>query len=225
MQLMLAGCGGNIRNRIEKGIERCLPQIIGPASSYQVTVSGSTLKMFRHRLSRVYIKGEDVRLPNGLEVSHLDVCLNEVEFDPDKRTIIDSAEATYSVVLSEEELERYLKKTYPSIPGLGIDLKEGHMVARASPSLIGLTTTISAAALFGIDSQRKLVLDIKKINAVGVQAPSFAREYIESKLNPVFDASELGYDATIDSVSIKPGYVTITGKLDLAKDAKRTNGT
>jgi len=214
---MLAGCGGSIKNRIEKGIESCLPQIIGPASSYQVTVSGSTVKMLRHRLSRVYIKGEDVRLPNGLEVSRLDVCLNEVEFDPDKRIITDSAGATYSVELSEKELERYLKKTYPSIPGLGIDLKEGRMIARASPSLIGLTTTISAEASLGIDGQRKLVLDIKKINAAGVPAPSFAREYIESKLNPVFDASELGYDATIDSVSIKPGYVTITGKLDLAK--------
>jgi hypothetical protein len=81
----------------------------------------------------------------------------------------------------------------------------------------GVTVTIAADAGLAVRGGRQLVLDLKKIDVGWLPTPGFAREYIEGRVNPVFDAADIGFDARIDSVSIAPGFVTLTGTLDLVK--------
>jgi len=211
----LCGCGGSITRKVEKGIAQSLPGLIGPAKSYKVKVYGSTVDMLRSRMDGIDISGEGVELKNGLAIARLEVSLKGVRFNADSRQITKCDDTQFSASLAQEELRRYLKKTYPDIPGLEVRLRDGVLWASASPSLIGLTASIEAESALKIRSHSQLVLDLRKVTVAGLPAPGFAREYIEKRLNPVFDASALGYDATVDSVSIRGGYLTISGKLDL----------
>lgn len=216
MAVALCGCGG-VKSRVEKGIERSLPQLIGPAKSYQVSVSGSTAKMLKSKLSRIDIQGEEVRLSNGMQLAKLEVSLTDVEFDSDTRSIRRTSSTTYSATLSEKELERYLRKTHPEIPELTVKLERDCATATAKPELMGLAAELRAESALKVRDNRQLVLDLKRITLGGLPAPGFAREYIEKKANPAFDASQLGYDATINSVSMEPGYITLNGTLDLTR--------
>ena len=217
---LLAGCG-NVRGKVEDGIAKSLPELIGPAECYRVRVSGSTVGMLKHKLSRIEIQGAGVRLSNGMELAKLNVVLTGVRFDPDKRSITQCAGTEYEATLSQAQLEHYLRKLYPDIPGLSVALEEGYAVATAAPSLMGVTASISAESSLKITGGTKLVLDIRKATMAGVPAPGFAREYIEKKINPVFDSSAFGYDATMSSVTIRPSLVVITGTLDLTKGKTR----
>lgn len=218
--LLLAGCG-HVRGKVEDGIAKSLPELIGPAQCYRVKVSGSTMGMLKHKLSRIEIQGEGVRLSNGMELARLNAVLTGVRFDPDKRSITQCAGTEYAATLSQAELQRYLRKLYPDIPGLSVALEDGYAVATAAPSLMGVTASISAESDLKVAGGRKLVLDLRKVTMAGVPAPGFAREYIEKKMNPVFDSSAFGYDATMSSVTVQPGFVTITGLLDLTKGKAR----
>ncbi len=215
--LILSGCGGDIRRKVEKGIAESLPDLIGPAKSYKVSVSGSTMQMLRNRISGIEIVGEGVALKNGVEVTRLDVSLKGVEFSPKSRTITKCESTVFSATLAQQELTQYLKKKYPDVPDLSVLLEDGCLSAAARPSLLGVTARVEAESGLKISSGCKLVLDLRKVTMAGLPAPGFAREYIEKKLNPIFDASKLGYDATISSVSIQRGRLVITGGLDMTK--------
>ena len=213
--VVLAGCGRPIRGKVERGIADAMPKTIGPAKSYRVSVSGSTLGMIRGNLDTMQIIGEDVQLPNGITLANLTVNSRDIAFDRSKHTLSRVASTDFSATLAECELNRYLVKMYPDAPALGVELASGKLHIRACPMVAGLMATIKADAKLKIKQEHLLILDLLKVTAVGIPTPGFAREYLESKVNPIFDSSDLGYNARLSSVSIKPGSVTLSGSLDL----------
>jgi len=214
----LAGCGGGgIRRKVESGIAKALQQRLGPAKAYSVKVTGSTMSILGGKLDGVDISGEDVRLAKGITVARLDVSIKDLAVDTSTQAIKRCKSTTYSAAVSEDELERYVVKRYPDIPGLTLALLKDQARVTASPGVAGVTVSIVAEAALGVRGGRQLVLDLKNINVEWLPTPGFAREYIEGRVNPVFDAADLGFDARIDSVSIAPGFVTLTGTLDLVK--------
>ena len=214
----LCGCsGGQIRHRIESGIARALPSKLGPAKSYTVKVSGSTMAMINGRLGAVKILGEEVRLSKGVTVARLDVDIKDLVADPGTQAIKRCGSTVYSATLAQDELQRYLIKTYPDIPGLKVSLANGAAHVLASPGLAGVKVNIAADATLEVREGRRLALNLMSIDVAGLSAPGFARDFIENRLNPVFDASELGFGARIESVRIDRGSLTLTGTLDLMK--------
>jgi len=215
---LLSGCAGNkIRREVEKGIAKVLPEKIGPAKSYDVKVWASTMKILDGKLDSVDIVGKDVKLPNGLKLAELDVTVKDIRFDPRSREVKSCGETTYSATLSEEELGLYLKRTFPDVPALAVDLKTDRIGVAASPSMTGIRVNIKAEATLDIEKQRFLTLGLRKVTVAGVPTPGFARDYIATKVNPVFDADEIGFDAKISSAKIKDEAVTLTGDLNLMK--------
>lgn len=217
IMLVMCGCGGRARRKVEEGIAKSLPDIIGPARSYHVTVTGSLFGMMRGNLREIKITGREVEIKNALILSRLDVTLTNVEFDPDTRVVKKVDSTDFSATMSEEDLNVYLAKTYPNIPDLGASLRDCLIVVSAAPSLSAAKVHIRAEATLNVLAERRLVMDLKKITAGGLPAPWFARNYIEKKLNPVFDAADLGFDARIASVRLHRGSMTLTGQLNLMK--------
>jgi hypothetical protein len=74
-----------------------------------------------------------------------------------------------------------------------------------------------------VQDQRILALDLRKLKVAGINTPSFARDFIDSKLDDIFDVRDLGFDATIRSVSITPGFITLSGNLNLMKIVESAN--
>jgi len=222
---LLPGCGGGgIRRKVESGIAKSLQQRLGPAKAYSVKASGSTMSILGGKLDAVEISGEEVRLAKGITVARLDVSIKDLTVDTDTQAIKRCKSTTYSAAVSEAELERYLVKRYPDIPGLTITLLRDQARVEATPGVAGVMVSIVAEAALGVRDGQRLVLDLKKINVGWLPTPGFAREFIEGRINPVFDAADLGFDARIDSVRIEPGFAVLAGTLDLVKALGTANG-
>jgi hypothetical protein len=165
----------------------------------------------------VDISGEEVRTSKGVTVARLNVNIKDLVVDTDTHAIKKCSSAGYEATVSQDELGRYLTRTYPDIPGLNVSLMSGCARVLASPGLAGAKVSIAAETMLDIREGRKLALNLTKIDVAGLSTPGFAREYIERKINPVFDIADLGFDARLDSVRIDPGSITLGGTLDLVK--------
>ncbi|MCE5313776.1 MAG: DUF2993 domain-containing protein [Armatimonadota bacterium] len=211
---ILAGCG-RVEHKAENQIAEALQEKIGPARSYDVNICGSPLKLIKGKMERLDIVGQDVQLKNGFKLALLKVSVYGLVFDTDTKEIRRADKTAYSATISQSELTRYLTKTYPDIPDLKVGLRDGLIDVSARPTVAGVGATVKAEADLQAKDGHKLVLDLKKVSAAGIPAPGFAREYIETKINPVLDSRDLGFNATVCSVKLARGSITISGNLDL----------
>lgn len=217
----IIGCGGVVKDKVSSGIEASLPDIIGPAKAYNVRTYGPPLKVMKGKIDGVDIIGTDVRLPSGVTVSRLDVKIRDLVVDPDTKQIKSVGSTDYAATLSEAELNRYLKKQYPDVPELNVKLKDKVIGVYAKPGISVLKVGVQADVAMEVRQQRLLALDLKTLKVAGINTPGVAREYIQSKIDTIFDAKDLGFDAHIKSASVSKHGVTLAGDLDLMKAAEK----
>lgn len=221
--MIITGCSDPVRRTVEDKIEAALPRLVGPADSYTVSVSGSTAGMIKGKLRSAHIVGRGVRMPSGLTVSELDVTSQGIQIDRHRQQISSVVSTNYSATLAQDALNKYLTDNYRYVPRLKAELHKDQMRVSASPEVAGITVHIIADCGLKVRDNRYLILDLTNVSVVGISSPGFAREYLESKINPVFDSSSLGYDAKVDKVTIKQGGMKIEGTLDLAKQLNVEN--
>jgi len=212
--VICAGCG-KAEKHAENEIAKGLQQRLGPAKSYNVNITGSPLRLLKGKMQRLDIVGKDVHLDRGITIADLSVTINDLVFDPDTKAIKRAGKTIYSATLDQDELAKYLHKTYPDVPDLKIALREGFIDVSARPAVAGVGVNIKTESDLHVEDHHLLILDLKKISAAGICAPEFARNYIETKVNPIFDSKDLGFDATINSLTIGRGSIRIGGTLDL----------
>jgi hypothetical protein len=212
------GCGGSaIRHRAESEIARFLQQRIGPAKSYRVKLSGSTWSIIHGKIRQIRISADDVQLANGITLARLDVLLEGVRVDTATHLIRECKGAHYVAAVSSDEMERYLRKRYTAIPQLKIELSEGAMRIEAVPRVAGLSVPITAYASLKKRDDTEVVIDLQKIDVGWVPTPGFAKEYLEKRLNPVFEAADIGMGARINDVRIEKGFLILAGEFDPIK--------
>jgi len=214
--LALAGCNP-VKEEVEKSVAQSLPEAIGPAKSYEVRAYGSTFRMMKGKLDGLDIVGTDVRLANGMTVSRLDVVIRDLLFDTGTRQVKRVKTTDFKAALAESELSRYVAKRYPKVPELKVGLMEGFVRVSARPGVSRVRASVVADADLLIRRQRIIALDLRKLKVAGIGAPGFAREYIDSHLDEIFDAKDLGFDARIRSAEVRPRLLTLSGDLDLMK--------
>lgn len=214
--LMIGGCGDPVRNSVEHRIEDALPKLIGPAKSYEVKVYGSQMAMLKGRLRTTHIVGREVRFHSGITVEELVVESHGIEIDRHRQQISRVEGTSYKATIAQDVLNKHLRGNYRHVPSLKAVLAQGLITVSAAPELKGLPVQISADADLKVKDKRYLILDLKKISVGGIGTPGFAREYLETKINPVFDSASLGYDAKLDRVQIDSNRLTLEGTLDLA---------
>ncbi len=222
LMIGVVGCGENIiQRKIEKSIAASLPETIGPADKYTVKASGSSMKMIHGRLNTLDITGVNVKFAAGIKVAKLTVNISDIAFDTDSKQITRVGATKYTVAISQAELNRYIAARLPDIPDLKIELQKGIVSIYAKPGISRLRVGVLASAAIEVIKQRILALDLKTLKVAGINTPEFARELVDSKLDTIFDANDLGFNAKIDSATITPGALTITGELDLIKLVKK----
>lgn len=213
----MVGCGSSIvKGKVESAVRARLPEIIGPAQSYSVRAYGPALRMMRGKLDGLDITGTDVRLEGRVTIARLDVQIRGIQINTDTREIERADSTVYEATIAEAELSRYVAAKYPSIPSLRIVLVDGTISVLAKPGVSVVRVAVQGDADLQIRDQRVLALDVRKLRVAGINAPGFARSFLNSRLGVIFDTRDLGFDATIASVQIRSGSLTIAGSLDLA---------
>jgi hypothetical protein len=209
-----AGCG-RVERKAENQIAESLKERIGPAESYDVNVTGSPLRLLKGKMDRLDIVGREVQLENGIQIALMNVSVHDLVFDPDTKEIRRAGTTLYCAKMTQQELTRYLIRTYPDVPELKVALRDGFIDVSAKPCVAGVGVAVKAEADLCVEDHHNLILVLKKVSAAGVPAPGFARDYIETRFNPVLDSRDLGFNATVNSLHLSKGSITIAGNLDL----------
>lgn len=214
----IIGCGGNmVRRQIESSVAKSMTEMIGPAVSYKVRAYGPTLRMVNGKLDGLDIVGIGVRLSNKMTLARLDVRIRDLAVDTDSKKLNRVGTTSYCASLDQSELCRYLTGRYPDVTGLKVALRQGFLTVSAKPGISRLRAGVQVDAELEVRERRMLALNFTSLKVAGVGAPGFARDLLEARLDTIFDANDIGYDARIDSAAISPGLLTLTGSLDLMK--------
>lgn len=204
-----------IRGKIEQTIAQRLTALVGPADSYKVTTHGPLLNILRGQINAVNINGEMVKLSNGIIADQMDVKLTDVVLDVSHGSIVSVNKLTFSTSLSETTLSRYLNRAYPDIVGIRVSLPNDNIAISAEPKITFINARLETLGKIRIVNGNKLMLDTQKIRFGHFKAPKVAYQYIERKMNPLFDMADLGLNATLTKATIKDRMLVLAGRVDL----------
>jgi hypothetical protein len=208
------GPGAFVRWKIEQAVKEKLPDMIGPARSYTVSVKGGLFEIIKGHIAAVNIRGNGVRLANGLTIDRLDIRLQGIKFKPDQ-TITDVQSTDFAAVVTEQGLSEFLTNARPDMKDSKISLADNRLTLSASLRILATRTPVTLECSLRIDEATKLNLVIDRLIARGVNVPGFVRGKLMHDLNPVFDTQQMGIDAKLRSVQIANGAITLTGNADV----------
>ncbi|MCE5322324.1 DUF2993 domain-containing protein [bacterium] len=214
--VLCLGCGKAERHA-ENKIAKALQERLGPAESYEVNITGSPMKLLKGKMERLDIVGKNVNLEKGVKLASLNVTVHDLVFNTKTQEIMYASKTSFSAAIAQDELTKYLHKNYPDVPELKIALRTGYIDVSAKPTVAGVGVAVKTEADIHVKDHHLLILDLKKISAAGVPVPEFARNYIETKVNPVFDSKDLGFNATVNSIRMAQGSICVAGNLDLVQ--------
>lgn len=202
------------RDKIQESVIKRLQSKIGTAQSYEVEVSGSLINMIQGKLPELNIHGNKVLLRNGVTLESLQVRLQEIKFDLRKASISAIDKAVFEASLSQDELNGYVKKAHPDIPDINIDIKDGYLTMTARPVMLRYSTLVNAQGTLEIAEESTLVINLDKVQAAGRTASESSRLYLESAVNPVFDAKDISFHPKLTSVTLIPRVIKLTGHFE-----------
>ncbi|MGQ9807843.1 MAG: LmeA family phospholipid-binding protein [Armatimonadota bacterium] len=220
LALVAGGCADGIaRGKAEKEILNVLPEIIGPADSYQVKVDGSASAMLKGELRGVRITGSNVR-PEGLpRLARLEASATDVKVDTRTYRILSAQQATWKGWLDEEELSEMLRDRMPYLQEVSVRVTADYLEAsgRAAYGRVGADGSVRAVP--AVRNGREIWLLPRRVSALGVGAPvpDWAGQRVASILNPVYVIPTEGLPLTVEKIATEPGLLRLEGSLDVTK--------
>lgn len=206
--------GALIRWKIEQTVQGKVAGMLGTARSYSTSVSGGLFEILGGRLKQVDIRGNDVKLSNGVVVDRLDVELSGVHFKPDK-TITSVEKTAFAASLSEASLNDYLRSSRSDMSDANVSLVDGSLCLTAKPRILAMRTPVRVEGTMRIVQGTKLYLVLNRLSARGMRVPGFVRGHIQHDLNPVLDTQQMGMGAKLTKVAITDGEITLSGTADV----------
>src|SRR5205823_1036938 len=123
---------------VERSIREQLPQLIGPADGYDVTVSRSSGSLIAGRIPWVAIHGRNVRAIEGLTLDDLEVRLEAVRFSRATRTVQEIGQTRFVAHLSAASIVNFVHRRSPNLRDVQVTISGGAVRVRTSPSLLGI---------------------------------------------------------------------------------------
>ena len=206
--LLLPGCADVLDARAETALRDALARVVGPAASYEVSVSGASLD--GQRFEHVSVVGHRIARPNTPVLDRLALELHGVVVDREHRTLAAVADSRAELQLRADDLATFLRR-WLADPVVVLATPDRIGIVGA-PRLGGIAVLGSEGAEFegrlaGAGSQLHLSIDRLRIGHAS--APSFARALLETALDPVFDLAAYPLPAQIDAVAVADGTLRI----------------
>lgn len=218
--LALVLCGNmaakSIRSKVERGIRESLPQMIGPAKSYDVHVNAGVGSLLSSKLDSVTITGKDVFLKKKAEVEDLNVDIKGIRFDARKSSFKSARSASVKLTMRDDQMEQYLTKKYPDFIDFKCKLSPDKFYLQVKPQLPGFSIPVNSYGRFRISGRDAISVDLDKVTAAGLEVPGVVTKFITNRFNPVLEASEFGLKATFTSATLEEGKAHLEADLDVS---------
>lgn len=222
MSLLIAGCGvgQSAQTIVAHKIADALPQAIGPASHYDVQVSGDALGLARGRARGVQIVGQDVRMTPAVTLDVLTLSARDIVFDAKSRQVQSIGSASFAASLGQAHLTEYLLQARPN---LSVTLGANDLQA-ALPVAVGpIHATVAVRGTLVPTTPGASTLDFVADRArLGIlPVPAFAVNAALEAVNPILDLSRVKVPIGVQSADVVGGQLTIKGTAQLDALSRR----
>ena len=213
------GCGGlDPRTTAAHKIADALPDVIGPAKHYDVSVDGSPFSLARGHVSRVQIHGKDVELAPNLTMNKLDVDAHDLAFDKNTRQVESAGHVSFDGTVGQLHLDQYLEAHKP-IQGLTVQIRWTDLEAAVPVSALGVSTTVRVDGSLAPSQAGPDKLDFVPSGAdIGpVPIPHKLVDLAMNRLNPVLDLSAIKFPVNLTSAKTVNGVLVVEGTTNLVQ--------
>jgi hypothetical protein len=190
----LASCADYLDARAEGALREALARVVGPAASYDVSVSGASVDATR--FERVRFVGTRIVRERTPVLDRLELELRGVVIDRQEKRLTALAGARGVLRIRAADLADHLRDR---------GWFEDARVVVAAPDRI---TISGVPKIGGAVIQLRLAVDAVRIS--DLQAPPLVRALLERAVNPLLDAGGLPVAARIDGVAVDGDAVVIT---------------
>ena len=218
--MITAGCIGGDPNAIaSRKIADALPDVIGPAKHYDVSVDGNAMSLSRGHASRVQIDGQDVQVSPSLVMNTLHVDAHDMALDTKTRKVEHAGSVEFNAAIGQLNLDRYLASSKSTLSGLTVKIRWTDLEASVPVSAVGISATVVVDGTLAPSSVGADKLDFIPEGAdVGVvPIPHKLLEIAMNRINPVVDLSGMKFPVTVESAGAQNGRLMVVGSTTLGQ--------
>lgn len=200
-----------VEKRLELEVRSRLAHSLGRPVECNAQASIRLGDAIRGKVSSITISADEVPTSKGIVLKNVTATLKGVHINPLKRRVDKVDKAEFSISITEEQLNLFLKQRYPDIPHQ-LSMKDGYILLSATPIIRGKMRHISAQVYPTIQGNSSISMQIRKLRCDSAEAPDTLRHYLENTLNPILDASEAGFEGRLHKITVRPKTLIIAGE-------------
>ena len=208
--LLVASCASVLDARASAALREALIRVVGPAATYDVTVSGASLD--GTRFDRVHLVGTRIARPQAPVLDRLDLELTGVVVDRAEKKLSAVATSRAELQLRGADLADYLRR-WLADPVVTLSAPDRIDLVGA-PRLGGIELGAGLDAEIGgrlVAAGTLLRLSIDRVRLGRNDAPGFVRGVLDRLVNPVVDVAAYPLPARIDAVEIEGDAIRLRG--------------
>jgi len=195
----------------ERAIRRSLPEVIGPARSYEVRIARADTNLLGGKIGWIEIHGRDVRASEELTVDDLHVRLEGVRFDRDERAIKSITGSAVTARISAASATRYVAHRGPQYAGTRFEFRDNEAVVHVTPALLGIRLPVKVSGRPLLRGNNTIDFDTSHLAVSLLPLPSPLLTLLERRINPILDLATLNLPLSLNGVRIEPGFAVVTG--------------
>jgi LmeA-like phospholipid-binding len=212
----MAGCGGtNPFRSVERSIREQLPQLIGPADRYEVTVSRSSGSLIAGRIPWINIHSRNVRAIEGLTLDELDVRLEGVRFSRASRAVQEIGMTRFDARVSAPSVVRFIHHRSPNLRDVQVAFTGQGVRVHATPSLVGIGVPLEVEGRPSLRGSAAIDFSASRVAVLRLGLPEFAVRRLEERINPLVDLRTMPFPVHLTAVRVEDDRAVISGTATL----------
>ena len=203
--------------RVEQAIRSGLPEAIGPAAHYDVTVMGARRQDGAGliEMDRVHVVGLRVRRNGAPVLDRVEADLSGVQVDRKQNTLTALAGADVRISVRATDIAAFLQER-GVLEAVKVTFHESDVITiTAHPVVAGYSLPGGARVLlrgYLIPEASQLRLNITDLRAAGFPVGTIPTQIVERLINPLVDLSALPVPTEVTSARVVGDSVIITAR-------------
>jgi hypothetical protein len=219
--LLAAGCSTTIvRHKVEKKAEQKLQTALGPADSYKVRITGTRdSELVRGRARQVEVDGTKIRARGQMLIDSMRLTAEDLRYTGEEPYYVTVARTDLELEFTDTALNEYLakyEKKYDPVLHFHPDRVDVKMLY----PFLGKPTPISGSGRLVVEEATRLVFKADKVDLSFLNKPGFGEKFVEDRINPLLDMSEIQFPARLESVTVMEGRIRAHGSASIPRDLK-----
>lgn len=206
--LLLTGC--DLSGRVEAEIEAALPEVLGPAASYEATVEGLGLGLRDGTAETVQVVGRRVARAEAPVVDRLDITMREVAYDRRARQLTRVADARGAARLLATDLSAFLgAQRGVADAALSLSAPDGASL-RVRGEIRGMRIPVGAEVRGRLAARDgRVVMAVESVRAAGIGLGGAVARAVEAQINPVVDLTDEALPLRVEAVRVEAGALVL----------------